>query len=207
VFSFQGATRVPLDRFGTETFVGAERIELATDHRRVAEVQTRAWVAAHTSEEHAAIARELRRVHVEDGVPWGGLAVIVRRQGTHLGNLLRALDDARVPRAVPERGRSLTLASATYPYVLALRWLIADAAQREELIEPLLTSDVVGLSPAAARGVIRLAKSTGAAPRAAAAALDRTDGLDPEEATRVDRARATLDKAALFAGMSVQDAF
>ena len=44
--------------------------------------------------------------------------MIVRRQGTHLGNLLRALDDARIPRAVPERGRSLTLESATYPYVL-----------------------------------------------------------------------------------------
>jgi len=207
VFSFQGATRVPLDRFGIETFPGAQRIELATDHRRSGTVQTRAWVTAHTSEEHAAIARELRRVHVEDGVAWGALAVIVRRQGAHLGNLLRALDDARIPRAVPERGRSLTLASATYPYVLALRWLIADAAQRDELIEPLLTSDVVGLSPAAARGVIRLAKTTGAGPRAAAAALDRTDGLDPEEAARVDRARATLDKAALFAGMSVQDAF
>ena len=166
-----------------------------------------AWVAPHSSEEHAAIARELRRVHVEDGVAWGELAVIVRRQGTHLGNLLRALDDARIPRAVPERGKSLTLESATYPYVLALRWLVADAPRREDLIEPLLTSDVVGLSPAAARGLIRLAKSTGPAPRAAAAALDRTDGLDPDEASRVERARATLDKAALFAGMSVQDAF
>jgi superfamily I DNA/RNA helicase len=207
VLSFQGRTRLPLERFATETFPGAARVELVTDHRRTGEITTVAWVAAHTSEEHAAIARELRRVHVEDGAPWGALAVIVRRQGAHLGNLLRALDDARIPRVVPERGRSLTLASATYPYVLALRWLIADPAQREELIEPLLTCDVVGLSPAAARGVIRLAKTAGAGPRAAAAALDRTDGLDPEEAARVERARATLDKAALFAGMSVQDAF
>jgi superfamily I DNA/RNA helicase len=205
VFSFQGATDVPLRRFGTETFAGAARIELTTHHRRTADLATDAWVAPHTSEEHAAIARELRRVHVEDGVPWGGLAVIVRRQGAHLGNLLRALDDARIPRAVPERGRSLTLASATYPYVLALRWLIADAAKREELIEPLLTSDVVGLSPAAARGLIRLAKTT--PPRAAAAAIDRTDGLDPDETLRVERAGAVLAKASLFAGMSVQDAF
>ena len=120
---------------------------------------------------------------------------------------MRALDDARIPRAVPERGRSLTLESATYPYVLALRWLVADPARRDELIEPLLTSAVVGLSPAAARGLTRLAKTTGPTPRAAAAALDRTDGLAPEEAERVERARATLDKASLFAGMSVQDAF
>ncbi len=207
VFSFQGMTRVPLDRFATEAFPDAERIELPTAYRSPAGPTVQAWVAPHSSEEHAAIARELRRVHVEDGVAWGELAVIVRRQGTHLGNLLRALDDARIPRAVPERGKSLTLESATYPYVLALRWLVADAPRREDLIEPLLTSDVVGLSPAAARGLIRLAKSTGPAPRAAAAALDRTDGLNPDEASRVERARATLDKAALFAGMSVQDAF
>ncbi len=207
IFSFQGTTSVPMHRFATQTFPDAAVVTLTTAHRTPAGPSVRAWIAPHTSEEHAAIARELRRVHVEDGVAWGELAVVVRRQGTHLGNLLRALDDARIPRAVPERGKSLTLESATYPYVLALRWLVADAARREELIEPLLTSDVVGLSPAAARGLMRLAKTTGEAPRAAAAALDRTDGLSPEEASGVLRARATLDKAALFAGMSVQDAF
>ena len=207
IFSFQGTTRLPLDRFATESFPDASTVALTTSYRAPDGPSVRAWVAPHTSEEHAAIARELRRVHVEHGARWGELAVVVRRQGAHLGNLLRALDDARIPRAVPERGKSLTLESATYPYVLALRWLVADAPRREELIEPLLTSDVVGLSPAAARGAIRLAKTTGPTPRAAAGALDRTDGLSPEEATRVERARATLDKAALFAGMSVQDAF
>jgi hypothetical protein len=108
---------------------------------------------------------------------------------------------------VPERGLSLTAEAATYPYVLALRWLVADAARREELIEPLLVSDVVGLSPAAARGLIRLAKSTGEGPRAAAAALERTDGLDPAEADALERARATLVKAELWAGSAVQEAF
>jgi len=207
VFSFQGSSAVPLERFATTTFPGAARIELAHDHRAPDGRDVAAWVTAHSSEEHAAIARELRRIHVEDGVVWGDLAVVVRRQGVHLGNLLRALDDARIPRAVPERGRSLTLESATYPYVLALRWLVADPAHRDELIEPLLTSAVVGLSPAAARGLTRLAKTTGPAPRAAAVALDRTDGLAPDEVDRVERARDTLAKASLFAGMSVQDAF
>ncbi len=207
VFSFQGSSAVPLERFATTAFPGAARIALTQDHRALDGRDVHAWVTAHSSEEHAAIARELRRIHVEDGVAWGSLAVVVRRQGVHLGNLLRALDDARIPRAVPERGRSLTLESATYPYVLALRWLVADPARRDELIEPLLTSAVVGLSPAAARGLTRLAKTTGPAPRAAAAALDRTDGLAPEEAARVERARDTLAKASLFAGMSVQDAF
>jgi RecB family exonuclease len=52
-----------------------------------------------------------------------------------------------------------------------------------------------------------LAKSRGRAPRAAAAALERTDGLDPEEAAVLERARATLVKAELWAGSAVQEAF
>jgi superfamily I DNA/RNA helicase len=203
VFSFQGTTRVPLDRFA-ETFPGAERIELATPHRTTEPVVVTAWIAPHSSEEHAAVARELRRLHVEEGVPWRELAVVVRRQGAHVGNLLRALDDAQVPRTVPERGLSLGAAPATHPYVLALRWLVADAPAREELIEPMLTSDVVGLSPAAARGLIRRAKVDG---KSAGEALEVIDGLDPAEADAVVAARETLAKAALFAGMSVQDAF
>ena len=150
------------------------------------------------------MARELRRLHVDEGVAWSDLAVVVRRQGAHVGNLLRALDDAQVPRVVPERGLSLGTAPSTHPYVLALRWLVAGGPERDELVEPLLTSDVIGLSPAAARGLIRRARVEG---RAAAEALDVTEGLDPAEADAVVAARETLAKASLFAGMSVQDAF
>jgi len=204
VFSFQGTTRVPLDLFATEAFPDAERIELTTPHRAPEPVALTAWIAPHTSEEHAAIARELRRLHVDASVPWKDLAVVVRRQGAHVGNLLRALDDARVPRVVPERGLSLGAAASTHPYVLALRWLVADPAEREDLIEPMLTSDVVGVSPAAARGLIRRARVER---RPAGEALEIIEGLDPAEADAVVAARETLAKAALFAGMSVQDAF
>ena len=55
------------------------------------------------------------------------MAVIVRRQGSHLGNLLRALDDARIPRAVPERGLSLTAEAATYPYPVLMTMAATDA--------------------------------------------------------------------------------
>jgi RecB family exonuclease len=180
-------------------------VELATNHRTLEPPVVEAWVAPHASEEHAAIARELRRRHVEQGVDWNDMAVIVRRQGTHLGGLLRALDDARIPRAMPERGLSLTAEPATRPYVLALRWLVAeDPAAREALIEQLLVSDVVGLSPAAARALLRASR---AATGSIANALDVTEGLTPTEAEAVVLARETLSRAALFAGMSVQDAF
>ena len=203
VFSFQGTSRVPLDRFD-EMFTGAEHVELATNHRAPEPPGVEAWIAPHTSEEHAAIARELRRLHVEHDVDWNDMAVVVRRQGAHLGGLLRALDDARIPRAMPEHGLSLTAEPATRPYVLALRWLVADEPQREVLIEQLLVSDVVGLSPAASRGLMRLARArTGSIGNA----LDLTEGLSASEAESVVAARETLAHAALFAGMSVQDAF
>ncbi|MET0799563.1 MAG: ATP-dependent DNA helicase [Actinomycetota bacterium] len=203
VFSFQGTSRIPLERF-TDVFTGAEHLELTTSHRAREPVTIEAWAAPHTSEEHASIARELRRLHVEHGLAWNDMAVVVRRQGAHLGGLLRALDDARIPRAMPERGLSLTAEPATRPYVLALRWLVAGEPEREELIEQLLVSDVVGLSPAAARGLLRSSRTTTGS---IANALDVTDGLTPAEAEAVVVARDTLARAALFAGMSVQDAF
>ena len=203
VFSFQGTSRLPLDRF-RQTFAGVETLELTTNHRSPEPATVIAWIAAHTSEEHAILARELRRLHVDEGVPWSELAVVVRRQGHHVGSLLRALDDARVPRVVPERGLSLGSEPATFPYVLALRWLVADEPRREELVEQLLTSDVVGLSPAAGRGLLRTAKATTGS---IAHALDVDEGLAPGEAATVAAVREVLAKASLYAGMSVQDAF
>jgi superfamily I DNA/RNA helicase len=203
VFSFQGATDVPIRRFA-ERFGGTNAIELETSHRAETAVAVEAWIAPHTSEEHAAIARELRRLHVEEGVPWTELAVVVRRQGAHVGSLLRALDDAGVPCALPESGMALTAEPATFPYVLALRWLTADAEAREQLIESVLTSDLVRLSPAAARGLMRAAQ---AADGTVGTALEHTEGLTRAEADEVDSVRHVLARAATLADRSVLDTF
>jgi superfamily I DNA/RNA helicase len=203
VFSFQGTTAVPSLRF-TQVFAGASHVELTTPHRAPQTVRVDAWTAAHTSEEYAAVARELRRLHVDDGVAWGELAVVIRRQGSHVGGLLRALDDARVPRTAPESGVSLAQEPATRPFVLALRWLVASEDERNGLIESVLTSDLVRLSPAAARGLLRVAHTrTGAVARA----LEFTDGLTAEEAANVADVRDVLDRAAQAADRSVLDAF
>jgi superfamily I DNA/RNA helicase len=202
VFSFQGTTAVPSLRF-TEAF-GGRHIELETAHRTPEGLHVDAWSAAHTSEEYAAVARELRRLHVEDGVAWGDLGVVVRRHGPHVGGLIRALDDARVPRTAPGSGVSLAQEPATRPYVLALRWLVANPDERAELVESLLTSDLVRLSPAAARGLIRVAHArVGAIGRA----LEFTDGLTAHEAAHVEEVRGVLDRAAGAAVRSVLDAF
>jgi superfamily I DNA/RNA helicase/RecB family exonuclease len=201
VFSFQGTTDRPLRRFA-ERFAPASRVELRTSHR-APQPAVQAWFARHGSEEHGAVARELRRTHVEEGVEWGDLAVVVRRQGEELGALLRALDDAGVPRVMPERGLSLLAEPATHPYLLALRWL-ARPADRDGLVESLLTSDLARLSPAAARGLIRAARAAGQPP---AGALDRDDGLSPTESEALAELRTVLDQAQAVAGRSVLEAF
>ncbi|MFN8232343.1 MAG: ATP-dependent DNA helicase [Actinomycetota bacterium] len=201
VFSFQGTTDVPIHRFAERT--GAGTILLETDHRRSSPPSVEAWIAPHPSEEHAAVARELRRLHIEEGVDWRELAVIVRRQGPHLGGLLRALDDARVPRAVPEHGLSLAAEPATFPYVLALRWVVADAEGRAALVESVLTSDLVGLSPAAARGVLRASRASGTPD----AVLEHGEGLTAEESASLHVVRDVLARAEAVADRSVDAAF
>jgi superfamily I DNA/RNA helicase/RecB family exonuclease len=201
VFSFQGTTGVPLKRF-LDRFPSADSVTLRTQHRAPASV-LEAWFSPHTSEEHAAVARELRRIHIEEHVPWRDLAVAVRRQDVALGGLLRALDDAGVPRSTPEGGLSLVADPATHPFVLALRWL-ARPGERDGLIEPLLTSDLSRLSPAAARGLLRAAAANGQPP---AAALERDDGLEPHEAGAMAALRRALDAAGKVAHRSVLDAF
>ena len=199
VFSFQGTTDEPIRQFD-ERHPGAARVELVTDHRSEA-VRTEAVIAAHESEELAAVTRALRRWHVEEDVPWGRMAVVVRRQGSPVGGLLRSLDDAGIPRWVPERGLSLSAEPATSPLVLALRWL-ARPEERAALVESVLTSDLGRVPPAVARGMLRRAR--GGRPEDA---LAHTEDLDPEQTEDVAEVRRVLDEAAAVADRSVLDAF
>jgi superfamily I DNA/RNA helicase/RecB family exonuclease len=201
IFSFQGTTDIPLRRFA-ERHPGTVRVELTTPHR-CSDPAYQAWTTTHTSEEHAAVARELRRIHIAEGVPWGALAVVVRRQGSHVGGLLRALDDAQVPRSTPDGAPSLLAEPAVAPLVMALRWL-ARPEERDALIESILTSELARLSPATARGLIRAAQSDGHPP---ASALDLGDGLSKEEAETLAALRSVLSEAERVGGRSVLDAF
>lgn len=201
IFSFQGYTDEPIRRF-EDVMPDPSRIELTEPHRHLGGPRTDAWVTPHTSEEFAAIARELRRVHVEERVPWSDLAVVVRRQSSQLGGLIRALDDASIPRTSLESGLSMLSDPATHPFVLAFRW-IARPDQRDDVIEPLLTSDLARLTPAAARALVRATRASGEPP---ASALAARDGLDAEERERVAALRSALEGAERLQH-SVIDAF
>ena len=189
LFSFQGTTDVPLRRF-VEGHAGAAEVELDTPHRpRPATIE--AWRAAHVSEQHAAVAREVRRIHVEERVPWRDIAIVARRHGTHEAGMLRALDDAHIPRAISERG-TYRLAAATRPFLLALRWAVAGAQERDALAEPVLTSELGGLSPASARTLLRLVRAHGLPARDS---LGRPDLGAPEEAAGITELGAVLAEA------------
>jgi len=201
VFSFQGTTSEPLKRF-EQTFAGVEHVELTTNHRG-ADVEKGAWFSAHSSEEHAAIATELRRVHAQERIPWSDLAVIVRRQGSDLPSVLRALDDADIPRSAPDGGIAVASEAATYPYVLALRWL-AYPDQRADRVEALLTSELGRIPPAKAYALVRAARAAG---EPTEAALQHHEDLTDEEIASIDALRDALDEAEPLAERSVVDAF
>jgi superfamily I DNA/RNA helicase/RecB family exonuclease len=202
IFSFQGTTDRPIARF-THLLPVAAHVELATGHRSPAGPRYEAWAGSHASEEYAAAARELRRIHVQEHVPWDDLAVVVRRDDERVGGLLRALDDGGVPRTRAEGGLALLSEPATRPFVLAFKWL-ARPGERDGNVESILASDLARLSPASARSLIRAARAAGEPP---AEALRRTDGLTPDEAVELAALGTALAKAGEVAGRSVLDAF
>jgi superfamily I DNA/RNA helicase/RecB family exonuclease len=200
LFSFQGTTDEPFRRFA-ERNPGAATVLLETRHRPEPD-PVEAWRAGHVSEQHAAVARELRRLHVDDRVPWRELAVIVRRHGPRVEGLLRALDDAHVPRRIADAG-SPAAVPATRPFVLALKWLVAGPQERDSLIEPVLTSELGRLSPASVRALLRLARAHGRPPRDA---LAMHDLAEPEDAEALTALGGVLARAEAVAA-SVLDAF
>lgn len=200
LFSFQGMTDEPLRRF-SERNPGTITVELETRHRPAPET-VEAWRAPHVSEQHAAVARELRRIHVEDAIRWGDLAVVVRRLGPNVSGLMRAFDDTHVPRTTTEPGPPVA-AAGTRPFILALRWLVAEPQERDALIEPILTSELGRLSPASVRTILRLARAHGRPPRDA---LAMDELVEPEDASAVDQLAGILNRAETVKA-SVLDAF
>jgi superfamily I DNA/RNA helicase/RecB family exonuclease len=194
LFSFQGTTDEPLRRFA-ETFPGARGVVLPAEHRPAPDAID-AWRAPHVSEQHTAVAREIRRIHVEDRVAWRDIAIVMRRHGSHEAGMLRALDDARVPRTVSEQG-AVWRAPATRPFVLAMRWIAGGLDERDALVEPVLTSELGGLSPASARTLLRQVRAHGLPPRDA---LERADLAAPEDAEAIERLRSVLSHAEALNG-------
>ena len=128
--------------------------------------------------------------------------MVARRHGPHAEGLLRALDDAHVPRRIADAG-SPAAVPATRPLVLALKWLVAGPQERDALIEPILTSELGRLSPASVRTLLRLARAHGRPPRDA---LAMHDLAEPEDAEALTALAGVLARGEAVAA-SVLDAF
>ncbi|MFB7595917.1 ATP-dependent helicase [Streptomyces sp. NPDC056160] len=108
--------RMPLTR------LPAEKVRA---HRELVPVEDGGRVEVHTyptaGTEVDNIADILRRAHLEDGVPWGGMAVLVRAGARTIPTLRRALTAAGVPLDVDGDDLPLRHEPAVTPLLTALR--------------------------------------------------------------------------------------
>ncbi|MEU0954486.1 ATP-dependent DNA helicase [Streptomyces niveus] len=116
--------RMPLNRLPADK-VRAHR-ELAAV-REGGRVETYTYPTASTELEN--IADILRRAHLEEGVPWSGMAVLVRAGGRTIPAVRRALTSAGVPLEIDGDDVPLRHEPAVSPLLTALR-AVATAAVR-----------------------------------------------------------------------------
>ncbi|WP_063759989.1 UvrD-helicase domain-containing protein [Streptomyces sclerotialus] len=83
------------------------------------------------------IADILRRAHLEDGVPWQDMAVLVRAGGRSIPSVRRALTSAGVPLDIDGDDLPLRHEPAVAPLLLALRVAATDAPGADGTEEPL----------------------------------------------------------------------
>ncbi|HEX2052549.1 MAG TPA: ATP-dependent DNA helicase [Actinomycetota bacterium] len=96
-----------------------------------------------TVEEVAAIARELRRHHVMEGVPWSQMAVLLSQPRQMLAPLQRALEQCEVPYQPLQGDRPLASEPVVRCFLDLVRVALGEAPAR--LLPELLTSPLVGL--------------------------------------------------------------
>jgi superfamily I DNA/RNA helicase/RecB family exonuclease len=129
------------------------------------------------AEEVDHIARELRRMHLFDGVPWDDMAVLVSQPAYLLGSLQRALARWEVPHRPLVGERPLGAEPAVAVFLDLVRVALRDEGW-EAVLPGLLTGPLVGLGYAGRRRLERVAWQTS---RPLAKVLEDSSGI-PEVA-------------------------
>ncbi len=226
------AARLPVPgRLDHETFRAFRDLHSGVTDHGDGQVDVRTFVSP--AAEAESIAELLRRSHLDQGLPWSQMAVLVRSGVQSIPRLHRALTAAGVP--VEVAGDELPLRAQPAVQVLVRALRAADAlarpapdrdrsdspALRPDEVEALLTSPVGQLGPAAVRRLARTlrerdrADHTGMRPPLPSARLladavakpDRLADLSGPDATRGLRAARLLARAAdqLRAGAAVEE--
>ncbi|HSE09181.1 MAG TPA: ATP-dependent DNA helicase [Nocardioidaceae bacterium] len=146
-------------------------------------VDVRTFDTARAETEH--IADLLRRAHLEDGVPWSQMAVLVRSGRTSIPPLRRSLAAAGVPVEVASDDTPLVGEPAVSALLDALHAVVnLDNPDRDDLdylstsrIDALLSSPLAGLDATEVRALARVLR---AKERAAAVVEDRGPRSSPE---------------------------
>ena len=167
----------------TERAEGTDRVEVFTADTERAEVER--------------LADLLRRAHLEQGVPWSEMAVLVRSGRTSIPVLRRGLAGAGVPVEVAADETPLVREPAVRPLLDALRAVVNldnDDPTHEDYLDPsaaegLLISPLAGLDATDVRALSRLLRGID---KARALAEDRPPRPSPELLRQ-----AVLDGAAL----------
>jgi superfamily I DNA/RNA helicase len=218
VFSYRGGSPEPLARLG-DTLPGLQRIELTTLHREAASERAlrvladaeapagdgdssiEAHVFAHPGEEADAAAHTLLRWRVDRDVPWADMAVVLRRYGSYLTALRHALARHDVPYVVVAEAAAIATEPANRPVIDLFRYVCRED-RREDLLERLLLSPVVGVDPHALRELRRRAAVKGLSLLELVQGEERD--LPPELLEPVERFRTLVGG---LAGRAPDDAF
>ncbi|HBF82037.1 MAG TPA: DNA helicase UvrD [Streptomyces sp.] len=117
--------RMPLTRLPSDKVRAHRELSAVREGGRV---ETYTYPTASTELEN--IADLLRRAHLEDGVPWREMAVLVRAGGRSLPSVRRALTSAGVPLEVDGDDLALRHEPAVAPLLTALRTVATAALRR-----------------------------------------------------------------------------
>ncbi|MEU0371590.1 ATP-dependent DNA helicase [Streptomyces sp. NPDC006283] len=149
--------RMPLTRLPSEK---------VRAHRELSAVRKGGRIEAYTyptaSTELDNIADILRRAHLEEGVPWHDMAVLVRAGGRTIPSIRRALTSAGVPLEVDGDDVALRHEPAVAPLLTALRTVATAAARRSAETEAAEGADAnadAGTRMGSAEGVAPAAES------------------------------------------------
>ncbi len=93
------------------------------------------------------IAHKLRKAHLEDGVPWSEMAIIVRTPGEQVAAILRAFSQHHIPVSAQAEALPLSENPAIRPILLAARFALRSDEidpKNWESIQELLLSEICG---------------------------------------------------------------
>jgi superfamily I DNA/RNA helicase/RecB family exonuclease len=154
-------------------------------------------VAESASQEAAVVADTLRRAHLEEGIPWSRMAVLVRSARLQVPLLRRALTAASVPATVAGDEVPLVGEPAVQPLLLLLRCALHSDQLDGEAAADLLTGPLGGTDALGLRRLRRALRSI--AGRAQAAAVGPPAGAGPAAAARLAAAAAPPPSGDLIA--------